>query len=163
FVGLFALRAGITTVVQAAIVGSNLGNGLLVLGLAFLAGGLRHGTQHFGSETPRLIAVLTALAVAALALPTLVETPPHPGRRPRRGKRRGHSARAGQQARLCAERDSEQLAASGVGAGAGPRAAQLRGGQRASNAGAAAAPGRGARPDGGPQHAHRLRRRVDLA
>jgi Ca2+:H+ antiporter len=74
FVGLFALRAGLILVVQAAIVGSILGNSLLVLGLAFLAGGLRHGTQRFASQTPRMIAVLTALAVAALALPTLVAT-----------------------------------------------------------------------------------------
>src|SRR6266536_2841757 len=36
FIGFFALRAGLTNVVQAAIIGSVLGNALLVLGLAFL-------------------------------------------------------------------------------------------------------------------------------
>jgi Ca2+:H+ antiporter len=46
FVCIFALRAGLTKVVEAAIVGSVLGNVLLVLGAAFLVGGLRHGTQH---------------------------------------------------------------------------------------------------------------------
>lgn len=71
FVGIFALRAGLVTVVQAALIGSILANSLLVLGLAFLVGGLRHGTQRFASETPRMIATLTLLAVAALVLPTL--------------------------------------------------------------------------------------------
>src|SRR5947209_13743836 len=72
FVGIFALRAGLIDVVQAALVGSILGNSLFVLGLAFFVGGLRHGTQRFASEAPRTIATLTLLAVAALAVPTLV-------------------------------------------------------------------------------------------
>ncbi len=72
FVGIFALRAGLVGVVQAALVGSILGNSLFVLGLAFLVGGLRHGTQRFASEAPRMIAMLTLLAVSALAVPTLV-------------------------------------------------------------------------------------------
>ena len=71
FVGIFALRAGLIEVVQAAIVGSILGNSLFVLGLAFLAGGLRHGTQHFPAQAPRMIANLTLLAVAAMIIPTL--------------------------------------------------------------------------------------------
>ncbi len=71
FVGIFALRAGLIEVVQSAIVGSILGNSLFVLGLAFLVGGLRHGTQHFSSQAPRMIANLTLLAVAALIIPTL--------------------------------------------------------------------------------------------
>lgn len=72
FVGIFALRAGLVEVVQAALVGSVLGNSLLVLGLAFFVGGLRHGTQRFAHEAPRMIAMLTLLAVSALAVPTLV-------------------------------------------------------------------------------------------
>src|SRR5205814_2323481 len=71
-VGYFALRAGLIPVIQAALVGSILGNSLFVLGLAFFVGGLRHGTQRFASEAPRMIATLTLLAVSALALPTLV-------------------------------------------------------------------------------------------
>ncbi|HEX6799337.1 MAG TPA: calcium/proton exchanger [Ktedonobacterales bacterium] len=71
FVGIFALRAGLIEVVEAALVGSILGNSLLVLGLAFIVGGLRHGTQVFGAEAPRNMATLTLLAVAALAVPTL--------------------------------------------------------------------------------------------
>ena len=71
FFGIFALRAGLVSVVQAALVGSILGNSLLVLGLAFIVGGLRHGTQRFAADAPRNIATLTVLAVAALAIPTL--------------------------------------------------------------------------------------------
>lgn len=73
FVGIFALRAGLINVVQSAIVGSILGNSVFVLGLAFFVGGIRHGKQRFASGTPRNIAMLTMLAVAALAIPTLVQ------------------------------------------------------------------------------------------
>jgi Ca2+:H+ antiporter len=74
FVCIFALRAGLVTVVQASLVGSILGNALLVLGLAFIAGGWRHGALRFEGRTPRMIATLLMLAVAALVLPTLAYT-----------------------------------------------------------------------------------------
>ena len=70
-VGIFALRAGLVDVVRAALVGSILANTLLVLGVAVLAGGLRHGTQQFPSDQPRMIGTLLLLAVAALLVPTL--------------------------------------------------------------------------------------------
>jgi Ca2+:H+ antiporter len=71
FIGIFALRAGLISVVQGALIGSILGNSLLVLGIAFAVGGLRNGTQKFDVATPRTIATLTVLAVSALAVPTL--------------------------------------------------------------------------------------------
>lgn len=74
FVGFFALQAGLVTVVQSALVGSILANSLLVLGLAFLLGGRKHGTQKFHSETPRAIAILMVLAVSALVMPTLAHS-----------------------------------------------------------------------------------------
>jgi Ca2+:H+ antiporter len=58
-------------VVQTSLIGSILGNALLVLGLAFIAGGRRQGVLVFESQTPRMIATLLLLAVAALVLPTL--------------------------------------------------------------------------------------------
>ncbi len=71
FVSIFALRAGLANVVQAALVGSILGNSLLVFGLALFFGGLKNGKQTFKSETPKMIATLMILAVSALIIPTL--------------------------------------------------------------------------------------------
>jgi Ca2+:H+ antiporter len=71
FVGIFALRAGLDDVVRAAVVGSVLGNVLLVLGIACLAGGLRHGPQRFPGQEPRMLGTLLMLSVAALLVPTL--------------------------------------------------------------------------------------------
>jgi Ca2+:H+ antiporter len=67
----FALRAGLIHVVQAALIGSILGNSLLVLGLAIFVGGIKHGRMHFDAESPRMIASMMMVAVAALAFPTL--------------------------------------------------------------------------------------------
>ncbi len=71
FIGFFALKAGLIAVVQAAIIGSILSNVLLVLGLAFLVGGLRNGVQRFSSQRARTSTVLMVLATAALVLPSL--------------------------------------------------------------------------------------------
>ena len=81
FVCIFALRAGLDQVVQAALIGSILGNSLLVLGLALFLGGLKNGTQRFKSEPPRMIVALMLLAASALIVPTLVKelhTPAEP-------------------------------------------------------------------------------------
>lgn len=71
FVCIFALRAGLSEVVQAALIGSVLGNSVLVFGLALLFGGLKNGKQIFHSGPPKMIATLMILAFAALAVPTL--------------------------------------------------------------------------------------------
>ena len=71
FVCIFALRAGLAGVVQAALIGSILGNSLLVFGLALFFGGLKNGRQVFHSGPPKMIATLMILAFAALAIPTL--------------------------------------------------------------------------------------------
>jgi Ca2+:H+ antiporter len=71
FICIFALQAGLVDVVRAALVGSILANTLFVLGLAFIAGGLKHGTQRFGADQTRLMATLLVLAVAAMAVPTV--------------------------------------------------------------------------------------------
>ena len=70
FVALFALQKGLVGVVKAALIGSVLANSLLVLGLAFFAGGLRHGVQRFDSPRARTIATLTLLAAAILSVPS---------------------------------------------------------------------------------------------
>src|SRR4051812_5822966 len=64
FVCVFALRDGLYDVVDAALVGSVLANVLLVLGLAFVVGGLRHGTQRFPASQARTLSLLLVLSVA---------------------------------------------------------------------------------------------------
>jgi Ca2+:H+ antiporter len=71
FIALFALNEGLTRVVQSALVGSVIANSVLVLGIAFVVGGSRHGTQTFDSPRARMIATLTMLAAAILAVPSL--------------------------------------------------------------------------------------------
>ena len=73
FIGFFALKAGLIAVVQAAIIGSILSNILLVLGLAFVVGGLRNGVQRFDSDRARTSMILMVLATAALVLPSLAQ------------------------------------------------------------------------------------------
>ena len=71
FIALFALHAGLVRVVQAALVGSVIANGVLVLGIAFLVGGIRNGPQQFESSRARMIATLAMLASVILSVPTL--------------------------------------------------------------------------------------------
>ena len=78
FISLFALREGLVVLVQTALIGSILGNSLLVLGLAFLAGGLKHGPQTFHAAPVRNIAIVLVLAVASLAIPTISTAPGGP-------------------------------------------------------------------------------------
>lgn len=78
FISIFALRAGLVVVVQTALIGSILANSLLVLGLAFVVGGARHGRQRFGTDTTRMTAMLLVLSVASLAIPTLATAPGAP-------------------------------------------------------------------------------------
>ncbi len=78
FISIFALRAGLVVVVQTALIGSILANSLLVLGIAFLVGGLKHGVQKFGTSAVRMTAVLLVLSVASMAIPTLATAPGAP-------------------------------------------------------------------------------------
>ncbi|MDX6426911.1 MAG: Ca2+:H+ antiporter, partial [Gaiellaceae bacterium] len=74
FIALFALRKGLIEVVQAALVGSVIANGVLVLGIAFVVGGIKNGTQSFDSARARMICTLTAVSAAILSVPTLAHT-----------------------------------------------------------------------------------------
>src|SRR6266571_3721676 len=49
-VGVFLIAAGEFTVVKATLIGSIVGNLLLVLGLSFAAGGVRHKTMEFNPQ-----------------------------------------------------------------------------------------------------------------
>ena len=71
FISIFALRAGLTTVVTSAIIGSILANLLLVLGLSFTAGSVRNGVLRFSAQRARLIMGLMILSVASMLIPSL--------------------------------------------------------------------------------------------
>jgi Ca2+:H+ antiporter len=71
FVVLFALKSKLYAVATATIVGSILANVLLVLGLAFVAGGFKHGVQRFEQAAARRISLMMLLSVAALVVPAL--------------------------------------------------------------------------------------------
>jgi Ca2+:H+ antiporter len=68
-ISLVALQAGLYDVVKASIVGSIVGNILLVLGASMLAGGLRHREQRFNAEGARAQATMLTLAAVTLVLP----------------------------------------------------------------------------------------------
>ena len=78
FLSIFALQAGLVSVVAAALVGSILGNALFVLGIALVVGGLRHGSLRFEGEANRLLAVQLLLGVAAFTVPFLAVQPGAP-------------------------------------------------------------------------------------
>jgi Ca2+:H+ antiporter len=87
-IALFALQKGLHEVVKASLIGSILGNILLVMGAAMLVGGLSggrtHGVQKFGQTAASAQSTMLLLAVAALIMPgvfALVEGDglPHPG------------------------------------------------------------------------------------
>lgn len=70
---IFALAEGLTELVKASIVGSILGNLLLVAGLALLLGGLKNGRQTFNQRQASMNATLLVLAFLALAIPSLFD------------------------------------------------------------------------------------------
>jgi Ca2+:H+ antiporter len=74
-IALFALQAGLHEVVKASIIGSILGNILLVMGAAMLAGGLTGGrkTQRFDRTAANVQSLMLFLAVAALVMPAVFE------------------------------------------------------------------------------------------
>lgn len=70
-IALVALRAGMLDVVKASLTGSIIGNLLLVLGAAFLAGGLRHKVQSFATIGVRTQIGMMALAAIAMLVPSV--------------------------------------------------------------------------------------------
>jgi Ca2+:H+ antiporter len=70
-IAFFALQAGLLTVVKASITGSIIGNLLLVLGAAFLFGGLRNGRQTFSARIAGSNAALLVLAAVGLFIPAI--------------------------------------------------------------------------------------------
>lgn len=68
-IALFALNAGLYTIVQASITGSIIGNILFVLGLAVFLGGLKFPTLNFNRTVAGLNTSLLMLSVVGLFVP----------------------------------------------------------------------------------------------
>jgi Ca2+:H+ antiporter len=72
-IALFALSQGLHEVVKASIVGSIIGNILLVLGAAMLFGGLGRDKQTFSRTSAGVQTSMLLLAAAALVMPAIFE------------------------------------------------------------------------------------------
>ncbi len=72
-IALFALNAGLHEVVKASIIGSILGNTLLVLGMAMLVGGLGRERQTYDRTVASAQSLMLLLAVVALVMPAVFE------------------------------------------------------------------------------------------
>src|SRR5919109_1502253 len=70
-IAIFALEKGLQEVVKASIIGSILGNLLLVMGAAMLIGGWGRERQKFVAEAASAQATMLLLAVVALVLPAM--------------------------------------------------------------------------------------------
>lgn len=70
---LVALQAGLHEMVLASLVGAILFNLLLVMGLGFLLGGLRHHTLTFNPQAVSVYNSLMFIAVISLALPSIYQ------------------------------------------------------------------------------------------
>src|SRR6185295_16067542 len=70
-IALVALKAGLVDLVKASITGSILGNLLLILGLAFIAGSGKSKVIKFSRSNAGMSSAMLALAVVGLAFPAL--------------------------------------------------------------------------------------------
>jgi Ca2+:H+ antiporter len=78
-IALFALGKGLHEVVKASIVGSILGNVLLVLGAAMFVGGLKRDRQYFDRTAASAQSSMLLLAGVALVMPAIFELVNGPG------------------------------------------------------------------------------------
>jgi Ca2+:H+ antiporter len=72
-IAFFALLEGLQEVVKASIVGSIIGNVLLVLGASMLVGGARRDKQTFSATAAQAQAGMLLLALVALVMPALFQ------------------------------------------------------------------------------------------
>jgi Ca2+:H+ antiporter len=72
-ISIFALTAGLVNVVRAAIIGTVLGNALLVLGVAVCVGGIKHGRLRFETRSTSQYASLFTICIGGLVLPSIAQ------------------------------------------------------------------------------------------
>jgi len=76
-IGLFALHAGLIDLVRASIIGSIIGNILLVMGLSIFAGGMRYKMQYFTQDAAETHSINLILASISLAIPAVFASAYH--------------------------------------------------------------------------------------
>src|SRR5947209_1175309 len=72
-ISIFALRAGHAEIVKASLAGSIIGNTLLVLGAACLAGGIGREKQTFSRRDAGVNTTMLFIAVVALVMPAVFD------------------------------------------------------------------------------------------
>jgi Ca2+:H+ antiporter len=72
-IALFALEAGLHEVVKASIIGSVIGNILLVMGAAMFVGGIGRDRQRFSRTAATAQSSMLLLAIVALVMPAIFE------------------------------------------------------------------------------------------
>jgi Ca2+:H+ antiporter len=72
-IAFFALNEGLQEVVKASLIGSILGNVLLVMGAAMLIGGIGRERQRFDRTAANVTSLMLLLAVVALIMPAAFE------------------------------------------------------------------------------------------
>jgi Ca2+:H+ antiporter len=70
-IAFFALKAGLFEVVKASIVGSVIGNILLVLGLSMIMGGFKFKTQSFNKRAVEVSSSMLLFSVIGLCIPAI--------------------------------------------------------------------------------------------
>jgi Ca2+:H+ antiporter len=71
-IGIAAISSGLLNLVKASIIGSIIGNILLVFGLSLIVGGLKHKEQFFNKENTGYQSSMLFLAIIGLAIPTIL-------------------------------------------------------------------------------------------
>ena len=71
-IGIVALSAGLVNLVKASIIGSIIGNILLIFGLSLVVGGLKQKEQFFNKENTGYQSSMLFLAIIGLAIPTIL-------------------------------------------------------------------------------------------
>src|SRR4029079_17844877 len=67
---ILAINAGLEDIARASIIGSVIGNILLILGLSLILGGWKNGIQTFNERVATMNSSMLILAVAGLGFPT---------------------------------------------------------------------------------------------
>ncbi len=70
-IAIIALSKGLALVVQASIIGSIIGNMLLLVGLSIFFGGLKYKNQRFNNETTAVSSTMLIIVIAGLSIPSI--------------------------------------------------------------------------------------------